>query len=36
MLIPENARKNVFCMHFDGDYVQLLKEAHFSVVKSEF
>ena len=23
-------------MHFDGDYVQLLKEAHFSVVKSEF
>ncbi len=35
-LIPENNRKNVFCMHFDGDYVQLLKEAHFSVVKSNF
>ena len=31
--IPRDKRKNVHCMHLDGDYVELLEDLGFSVVK---
>ena len=31
--IPEEKRKHVYCMHLDGDYVNLLRDKGFSVVE---
>ena len=32
-LIPPERRKDVFCMHLDGDYESLLAQMGFSVVQ---
>lgn len=32
-LIPQSFRNNVYCMHIDGDYIDLLKAKGFSVVE---
>lgn len=33
-LIPPSMRKQVFCMHFDDDYIDLLHNKGFSVIES--
>lgn len=33
-LIPPERRKDVFCMHLDGDYEEVLKQNGFSVVQA--
>ena len=34
-LIPEERRKDVFCMHFDADYVAAVRKLGFSVVETD-